>query len=94
MPTNQAQSPPDPSRPPGGPTSPPPPRTASGVKPGPAIRPQLRQLELISAILFEVDRQGVKSVSWTDLEAIREAADAIVAAVGRGKQQASAGGAK
>jgi hypothetical protein len=54
----------------------------------------LRQLELISAILFEVDRQGVKSVSWDELQVIREAADAIVAAVGQDDPTTEAGDAK
>ena len=94
MPTNKTQSPPEPSRPPGGPTSPPPPRAKTGGSLGPAIRPRLRQLELISAILFEVDRQGVKSVSWDELQVIREAADAIVAAVGRDDPTTEAGDAK
>lgn len=94
MPTNRPQSPPEPSRPPGGPTSPPTPRATTGGNLGPAIRPRLRQLELISAILFEVDRQGVKSVSWDELQVIREAADAIVAAVGHDDPTTEAGDAK
>ena len=45
--------------------------------------PKIQQLELISAILFEIDRQGVKKVSWQEIEVIRTAADAIVAAIGK-----------
>jgi len=44
---------------------------------------RLRQLELIGAILLEVDRQGINTVSVQDMDAIREAADNIVAAVGQ-----------
>ena len=44
---------------------------------------RLRQLELIGAILLEVDRQGFKTVSVQDLDSIRQAADTIVAAVGQ-----------
>jgi hypothetical protein len=44
---------------------------------------RLRQLELIGAILLEVDRQGFKLISRQDLDAIREAADTLVAAVGQ-----------
>jgi hypothetical protein len=44
---------------------------------------RLRQLELIGAILLEVDRQGFRTISVEDLDAIREAADTIVAAVGQ-----------
>jgi hypothetical protein len=44
---------------------------------------RLRQLELIGAILLEVDRQGINTVSVQDMNAIREAADTIVAAVGQ-----------
>jgi NADPH-dependent glutamate synthase beta subunit-like oxidoreductase len=46
-------------------------------------RKRLSQLELVSAILLEVDRQGIKTVSVQDMNAIREAADTIVAAVGQ-----------
>jgi hypothetical protein len=44
---------------------------------------RLIQLELIGAILLEVDRQGFKLISRQDMDAIREAADTIVAAVGQ-----------
>jgi hypothetical protein len=46
---------------------------------------RLRQLELIGAILIEVDRQGIKMISQQEMNAIIQAADTIVAAVGRGE---------
>jgi len=44
---------------------------------------RLIQLELIGAILLEVDRQGIKRISRDDMDAIVAATDTIVAAVGQ-----------
>lgn len=71
-------------RPPGIPTPAPPPAVVQpgerhhGPKP---TRPRLDQMRLISAILFEIDRQGIKTVTHDELNAVRIAADTVVAVV-------------